>query len=100
MLTTVATIILTAFTSACFTLILAWFIFEKRIKQAIERHTQKQIDQATEQIEQGVKRGVQEAITSISTTKVIRGTARNVAKSSRELVEGGFQSILKRRPDI
>ena len=100
--------LVTAIFSALFTLsvVAAWmhFIVSPRVAADLETLLREQADRAAdlmaEKVEEGVRRGVIDGVTSIPTREVLQGTTRNIARTSVEIVESRLGQIFgRRRPD-
>ena len=99
------TILVTSIISALITLtvVAAWmhFIVSPRVGADLEVLLREQAERAAdlmaEKVEEGVRRGVIDGVTSIPTREVLQGTTRNIARTSVEIVESRLGQIFGRR---
>ena len=99
------TILITSVISALITLavIAAWmhFIVSPRVAADLEvllrEQSERAADLMAEKVEEGVRRGVIDGVTSIPTREVLQGTTRNIARTSVEIVESRLGQIFGRR---
>ena len=99
------TILVTSIISALITLtvVAAWmhFIVSPRVGADLEVLLREQAERAAdlmaEKVEEGVRRGVIDGVTSIPTREVLQGTTRNIARTSVEIVESWLGQIFGRR---
>ena len=72
-------------------------------KAKLEAELDAKIDDALRRLgeimEERVRRGVVDGVSSLPSAEVVRSTSRAVARTGAELVEHGLSALLRRRPD-
>ncbi|MBV1882377.1 MAG: hypothetical protein KUG82_12130 [Pseudomonadales bacterium] len=95
---TIIIIIATALLTSITTLAAGYYIFEKRIKIKLEQKIDESITSLGDTVEEKVRQGVLNGISSIPSREVLRGTTRTMAKTGAEIVEDGLKTILGKKP--
>lgn len=96
LINTIITVIATALLTSMITLIVSHFFLEKRIKELNVKFDQS-IDRLGDVIEERVRQGVINGVSSLPSREVIRGTTRTIAKTGVEIVEDGLNSFLGKK---
>lgn len=90
--------VLTAILASGLTLGVGWWLWERRFRRRLEEELERRLAEVGEglgrEIQERVRRGVLEGVSSISTADVLRGTQRGLTETAAGLVRGGLSSIL------
>ena len=72
-----------------------------RVAQDLETLLREQAEQAADlmaaKVEEAVRRGIVDGVTSLPTREVLQGTTRNIARTSVEIVEDRLGQLFGRR---
>lgn len=72
-----------------------------RVARDLEALLREQAEMAADlmavKVEEAVRRGIVDGVTSLPTREVLQGTTRNIARTSVEIVEGHLGSLFGRR---
>lgn len=84
----------TALLSSVFTLALAAWLFETRIKPRLQEHVDEEVERAVEElgrtIEERVRSGVKSGVASLPSTEVLAGATRSAARTGADLMGIGL----------
>lgn len=96
----------TAILSSAFTLMVAAWLFETRIKPRLQAHVDEEVEKAIAElgrtIEARVHAGVRSGVASLPSADVLAGATRAAARTGADIVGLGLASLLgggRRRPD-
>lgn len=89
--------VVTALLSSAATLGAAWWLFERRYRQRLERHAEKLLAEFGELLEERVRRGVIRAVADLPSGAVLRETTTAVTRRGASMVENGLNVLLGRR---
>lgn len=98
-------ILATAVTASLMTLgvLAAWmkFFVSPSLARDLETLLREQAEQAADlmavKVEEAVRRGIVDGVTSLPTREVLQGTTRNIARTSVEIVEERLGSLFGKR---
>jgi len=98
-------ILATAVTASLMTLgvLAAWmkFFVSPSLARDLETLLKEQAEQAADlmavKVEEAVRRGIVDGVTSLPTREVLQGTTRNIARTSVEIVEERLGSLFGKR---
>lgn len=94
MIQQIVAIVVTAALSSLFTLALAWWVWERRLADRIERRLAGSLESLGETVRLKVRQGVLEALADAPSLEVIGGAGRTMAGSAADLLRGGLDVIL------
>jgi hypothetical protein len=94
MLLQLLVILLTALLSSVLTLLLAYWLFQKRLRRRLELRLKELQEELGAAVQDRVRRGVVEGISSISSPEVLRGTRRALTATASDLMRSGLDTLL------
>lgn len=84
----------TALLSSVFTLALAAWLFETRIRPRLQQHVDEEVDKAIDEmgqtIEERVRAGVRSGVASLASTETLAGATRSAARTGADLMGIGL----------
>lgn len=90
-------VLLTAALSCGLTLLVAQRLLRKRYVPQIRQEVDSALERLGDVVEQRVRKGVAEGITSLKSPDLVRWTREAVTDAADELVRGGLGSLLKKK---
>jgi len=98
MLSQLITIIVTALLSSLFTITIGYILFQKHLKQRVDRYIDKTWAKTRDElgviIANRVKEGFLDGVTNIPSREVIRNTTRTMAKAGADILEETLSPLI------
>jgi predicted DNA-binding protein len=90
-------ILATSLLSSTLTIVLAWALYERRLRRDLERRLKDLHDEIGRTVEVRVKRAVVESLADMNTVDVLRDTTWKAARSGGDLLSDGLNVLLGKR---
>lgn len=94
-------VLLTALLSSAFTLLMAWWLWQRRLKKELQDEIDAQvaqgIDELGRKVEDSVRQGIKEGVAALPSSEVLADATRTVARTGAEIVGAGIDSLLGNR---
>jgi len=97
LVTTLITIITTAFITSVTTITICHFYFEKKIKHQLDDKIENSIEKLGDVVEEKVRQGIINGVASIPSREVLLDTTRTIAKTGADIVEEGLSTFFGKR---
>lgn len=94
MIERIVMVVVTACLSSAFTLGLAWWIWERRLRKRLEDEIERLAEVLGETVRERVRQGALDAAADLPSMEVIGGVSRTVADTAVDLLRGGLDTIL------